>query len=440
MSKPIIAIVGKPNVGKSKLFNYIVGQRISIVEDVPGVTRDRIYADTEWRGRQFTFVDTGGIEPESNDVISSQMREQANIAINIADCILFVTDINDGVTATDIDVANMLKKSNKKVVLAVNKVDTYGEPPAELYEFYNLGIGEPHPISAANAMGIGDLLDIIYDAIPIEEDENNDDEEIKVAIIGKPNVGKSSLLNKILGENRSIVSDIAGTTRDAIDSHFENEFGKYLLIDTAGVRRKSKINENIEKFSIMRTSLAIQRADVCLVVIDATEGVSEQDTKILGEAHEAGKGIIIVVNKWDTVEKDNYSVENYKKDVYNKVAYASYAPIIFISALTGQRINKLFPLINEVNTQNSMRITTSVINEVINEAVAVVQPPTDKGRRLKILYGTQASTKPPTFVIFCNDKQLFHFSYQRYLINCFRKNFGMEGTPIRLIIREKGEE
>ena len=440
MSKPIIAIVGKPNVGKSKLFNYIVGQRISIVEDKPGVTRDRIYADSEWRGRQFTFIDTGGIEPESNDVITSQMREQANIAINIADCILFVTDLNDGVTSVDQDVAKMLKKSNKKVILVVNKVDTYGEPPAEIYEFYNLGLGEPHPISAANAMGIGDLLDAIYDMVPESDDENNDDEEIKVAIIGKPNVGKSSLLNKILGENRSIVSDVAGTTRDAIDSHFENEFGKYLLIDTAGVRRHSKINENIEKYSIMRTSLAIQRADVCLVLIDAQEGVTDQDTKILGEAHEAGKGIIIVINKWDAVEKDNYSVENYKKDVYNKVAYASYAPIVFISALTGQRINKLFPLINEVNAQNSMRISTSVINEVINEAVAVVQPPTDKGRRLKILYGTQASTKPPTFVIFCNNKQLFHFSYQRYLINCFRKNFGMEGTPIRLIIREKGEE
>ena len=440
MSKPIIAIIGKPNVGKSKLFNYIVGQRISIVEDKPGVTRDRIYADAEWRGRQFTFIDTGGIEPESNDVITSQMREQANIAINIADCILFVTDLNDGVTSVDQDVAKMLKKSNKKILLVVNKVDTYGEPPAEIYEFYNLGLGEPHPISAANAMGIGDLLDAIYDMVPESDDENNDDDEIKVAIIGKPNVGKSSLLNKILGENRSIVSDVAGTTRDAIDSHFENEFGKYLLIDTAGVRRHSKINENIENNLIMRTSLAIQRADVCLVLIDAQEGVTDQDTKILGEAHEAGKGIIIVINKWDAVEKDNYSVENYKKDVYNKIAYASYAPIVFISALTGQRINKLFPLINEVNAQNSMRISTSVINEVINEAVAVVQPPTDKGRRLKILYGTQASTKPPTFVIFCNNKQLFHFSYQRYLINCFRKNFGMEGTPIRLIIREKGEE
>ncbi len=440
MSNPIIAIVGKPNVGKSKLFNYIVGQRISIVEDVPGVTRDRIYADAEWRGRKFTFIDTGGIEPETGDIITSQMREQANIAINIADCILFVTDIHDGVTSVDIDVANMLKKSNKKVILVVNKVDTYGEPPAELYEFYNLGLGEPHPISAANAMGIGDLLDIVYEAVPVKDDEKDDGEEIKVAIIGKPNVGKSSLLNKILGENRSIVSDIAGTTRDAIDSHFENEYGKYLLIDTAGVRRKSKINENIEKFSIMRTLLAIERSDVCLVLIDAEEGISEQDAKILGEAHEAGKGIIIVVNKWDVIEKDNYTVENYKKNVYNKIAYASYAPIIFISAKTGQRVDKLFPLINEVNAQNSLRISTSVINEIINEAVAVVQPPTDKGRRLKILYGTQASTKPPTFVIFCNNRQLFHFSYQRYLINCFRKNFGMEGTPIRLIIREKGEE
>ena len=439
MAKPIVAIVGKPNVGKSRFFNYVVGQRISIVEDTPGVTRDRVYADTTWKDREFTLIDTGGIEPETNDVIVSQMREQANIAIDVADVILFITDVKQGVTATDSEIAMMLKKAKKPIILACNKSDNYGEPPAEIYEFYNLGLGEPHPISAANAIGIGDLLDAIYDKLPPKKDDENIEEEIKVAIIGKPNVGKSSLINKILGEQRSIVSNIAGTTRDAIDSRFENEFGKYIFIDTAGIRKHSKVNESIEKFSVMRTLLAIERADVCLVLIDATEGVTDQDAKILGEAHEAGKGIIIVVNKWDAVEKDNGTLEAFKKDVYNKISYAAYAPIIFISAETGQRVNKLFNIINEVNRQNSLRVSTSVINEVINEAIAVVQPPTDKGKRLKILYGTQATTRPPTFVIFVNDKELFHFSYQRYLINCFRNNFGLEGTPVRLIVREKGE-
>lgn len=439
MSKPIVAIVGKPNVGKSRFFNYVVGQRISIVEDTPGVTRDRVYADTSWKDREFTLIDTGGIEPESEDIILSQMREQANIAIEVADVILFITDIRQGVTAADSEIAIMLKKAKKPIILVCNKADNYGEPPAELYEFYNLGLGDPHPISAANAIGIGDLLDEIYSKLPPKKDDENIEEEIKVAIIGKPNVGKSSLLNRILGEQRSIVSNIAGTTRDAIDSKFENEHGKYIFIDTAGIRRKSKVNEAIEKFSIMRTLLAIERSDVCLVLIDATEGVTDQDAKILGEAHEAGKGIIIVVNKWDAIEKDNNTLENYKKEIYNKISYAIYAPIIFISAETGQRVNKLFSLINEVNKQNSLRISTSVINEVINEATLVVQPPTDKGRRLKILYGTQATTRPPTFVIFVNNKELFHFSYQRYLINCFRNNFGLEGTPVRLIIREKGE-
>ena len=439
MSKPIVAIVGKPNVGKSRFFNYVVGQRISIVEDTPGVTRDRVYADTSWKDREFTLIDTGGIEPESEDIILSQMREQANIAIELADVILFITDIRQGVTAADSEIAIMLKKAKKPIILVCNKADNYGEPPAELYEFYNLGLGEPHPISAANAIGIGDLLDEIYSKLPPKKDDENIEEEIKVAIIGKPNVGKSSLLNKILGEQRSIVSNIAGTTRDAIDSKFENEHGKYIFIDTAGIRKKSKVNEAIEKFSIMRTLLAIERSDICLVLIDATEGVTDQDAKILGEAHEAGKGIIIVVNKWDAIEKDNNTLENYKKEIYNKISYATYAPIIFISAETGQRVNKLFSLINEVNKQNSLRISTSVINEVINEATLVVQPPTDKGKRLKILYGTQATTRPPTFVIFVNNKELFHFSYQRYLINCFRNNFGLEGTPVRLIIREKGE-
>ncbi len=437
MSKPIVAIIGKPNVGKSRFFNYVVGQRISIVEDTPGVTRDRVYADTSWRDREFTLIDTGGIEKEANDVITSQMREQANIAISVADVILFMTDIRNGVTASDMEIAIMLKKSNKPIILACNKSDNYGEPPAELYEFYNLGIGEPYPISAANAIGIGDLLDAIYDKLPPKNDYEDDSDRIRVAIIGKPNVGKSSLVNKILGEERSIVSNIAGTTRDAIDTDFENDFGKYTFIDTAGVRKKAKVNESIEKFSVMRTLLAIERADVCLVLIDATEGVTEQDAKILGEAHEAGKGIIIVVNKWDEVEKTTGTLEAYKKDVYNQISYAQYAPIIFISAKTGQRVNKIFEMINNVAEENAKRVSTSVINEVINEAIAVVQPPTDKGKRLKILYGTQASTKPPTFVIFVNNKELFHFSYQRYLINCFRNNFGLEGTPVRLIVREK---
>ena len=424
MSKPIVAIIGKPNVGKSRFFNYVVGQRISIVEDTPGVTRDRVYGDTSWRDREFTLIDTGGIEPDSDDVILSQMREQANIAIDVADVILFMTDIKQGVTASDEEIAVMLRKANKPVILVCNKSDNFGEPPAEIYEFYNLGLGDPHPISAANAIGIGDLLDEIYNSLPEKQEDDDDGSRIKVAIIGKPNVGKSSLLNKILGEDRSIVSDIAGTTRDAIDSGFENEFGKYIFIDTAGIRRKSKVDERIEKFSVMRTLLAIERSDVCLVLIDALEGVTDQDAKILGEAHEAGKGIIIVVNKWDEVEKETGTLEKYKKDVYNKISYASYAPIIFISAKTGLRVNKLFEMINNVAEENSKRISTSVINEVINEAIAVVQPPTDKGKRLKILYGTQGTTKPPTFVIFVNNKELFHFSYQRYLINSFRNNFG----------------
>lgn len=440
MSKPIVAIIGKPNVGKSRFFNYVVGQRISIVEDTPGVTRDRVYADTVWRDREFTLIDTAGIEPESDDIIISQMRNQANIAISVADVILFITDVKQGVTAVDMEIAMMLKKSNKPIILACNKSDNYGEPPAEIYEFYNLGIGDPHPISAANAIGIGDLLDAIYEKLPPKTDSEFDSERIKVALIGKPNVGKSSLLNKILGEERSIVSNIAGTTRDAIDSEYENEFGKYTFIDTAGVRRKAKVNESIEKFSVMRTLFAIERADVCVLLIDATEGVTDQDAKVLGEAHEAGKGIIIAVNKWDAIEKENGTLEAYKNDVYNKLGYATYAPMIFISAKTGQRVNKLFEMINNVYEQNSLRVTTAVINEVINEAIAVVQPPSDKGKRLKILYGTQASTKPPTFVIFVNNKDLFHFSYQRYLINCFRNNFGLEGTPVRLIVREKGEK
>lgn len=440
MSKPIVAIIGKPNVGKSTFFNYIVGQRISIVEDTPGVTRDRVYSETAWRDRLFTVVDTAGIEPETDDIIINQMRKQAEIAIQIADVIIFLTDIKQGVTAADKDIALMLKKSKKKIVLVCNKADNFGQAPDDIYEFYNLGLGEPLAISAANAKGIGDVLDKVYNLLPDKKASEDESEIIKVAVIGKPNVGKSSLVNRILGEERLIVSNIAGTTRDAIDSEFENEFGKYTFIDTAGVRRKSKIKESIEKFSIMRTLFAIERSDVCLMMIDANEGVTDQDAKIAGEAHEAGKGIVLVVNKWDEIEKDNHTTEAFKKEIYNKVPYLNYAPIIFISAKTGQRVNKLYELINQVAANNAMRVNTSVINQVLNEAIALVQPPTDKGRRLKIFYMTQASTKPPTFVVFVNDKELFHFSYERYLINQLRKEFGLQGTPIRMIVREKNEK
>ena len=440
MAKPTVAIIGKPNVGKSTFFNYIVGSRISIVEDTPGVTRDRVYAETNWRGRNFTVVDTAGIEPESDDTLISQMREQAKIAIDIADVILFLTDVKQGVTAADQEIAIMLKKSKKPVVLVCNKADNMSRDRNEIYEFYNLGMGEPYPVSAANALGIGDVLDALYENFPEKSDDEDDDGRIKVAVIGKPNVGKSSLINKILGENRTIVSNIAGTTRDAIDTEYENEYGKYVLIDTAGIRRKSKVSESIEKFSIMRTLLAIERADVCLMMIDANEGVTDQDAKIAGEAHEAGKGIIIVVNKWDEYEKETGTLEKYKKDIYAKLSYLSYAPVIFISAKTGQRVDKLFNMINNVAEQNAMRVSTATLNQVINEAIAIVQPPTDKGKRLKILYGTQVSTKPPTFVIFVNNKELFHFSYERYLVNQIRKEFGLEGTPVRIIAREKGEK
>ena len=440
MSKPVVAIVGRPNVGKSTFFNYIVGKRISIVEDTPGVTRDRIYADANWRGMDFTVIDTGGIEPESEDLIVSQMRNQADIAISMADVIVFVTDIKRGITNADNEIALMLRKSKKPIVLVCNKADNFGKTSDDIYEFYNLGLGDPHPVSSINALGIGDVLDAIYEKLPKNDNEEDDSTVIKVALIGKPNVGKSSLVNKILGENRVIVSNIAGTTRDAIDSEFENSYGKYVFIDTAGIRRKSKVTENLERYSVMRTSLAIERSDVCIFMIDANEGVTEQDTKIAGEAHEAGKGIIIAVNKWDEYEKDNNTVEKYKKEIYNKLSYLSYAPIIFISAKTGQRVEKLYELINTVASQNAMRVSTSVLNQVLNEAIAIVQPPTDKGKRLKIFYMTQASTKPPTFVVFVNDKQLFHFSYERYLVNQLRKEFVLTGTPIRIIVREKRDK
>lgn len=440
MSKPVVAIVGRPNVGKSTFFNYIVGKRISIVEDTPGVTRDRIYAEANWRGVDFTVIDTGGIEPESEDLIVTQMRNQADIAISMADVIVFVTDIKAGITNADNEIALMLRKSKKPIILVCNKADKFGKTTDDIYEFYNLGLGEPYPVSSINAIGIGDVLDAIYDKLPKGDKTEDDGTVIKVALIGKPNVGKSSLVNKILGENRVIVSNIAGTTRDAIDSEFENSYGKYVFIDTAGIRRKSKVTENLERYSVMRTGLAIERADVCIFMIDANEGVTEQDAKIAGEAHEAGKGIIIAVNKWDEYEKDNNTVEKYKKEIYNKLSYLSYAPIIFISAKTGQRVEKLYELINTVANQNAMRVSTSVLNQVLNEAIAIVQPPTDKGKRLKIFYMTQASTKPPTFVVFVNDKQLFHFSYERYLVNQLRKEFILTGTPIRIIVREKNDK
>ena len=439
MSKPTVAIIGKPNVGKSTFFNYLAGKRISIVEDTPGVTRDRVYAETNWRGRKFKIIDTGGIEPDSEDIIVVNMKKQAEIAIDIADVIVFITSAKQGITAQDREIAHMLRRANKPIVLVCNKVDNYQKDKDEIYEFYNLGLGDPFPISAINGIGIGDVLDEIYNHLP--KDNYNEDEEnvIKVAIIGKPNVGKSSLINKILGENRVIVSDIAGTTRDATDSYFENEEGKYIFIDTAGIRRKAKVNENIEKYSVIRSSLAIERADVCILMIDAKEGVTEQDTKIVGEAHEAGKGIIIAINKWDEYEKDANTTEKYKKDVYNKLSYLSYAPIIFISAKTGQRVNKLFEMINSVASQNALRVPTSILNQVLNEAIAIVQPPTDKGKRLRIYYITQVATKPPTFVIFVNNRKLFHFSYERYIVNQLRKEFGLVGTPVRIICREKLE-
>lgn len=440
MAKPTVAIIGKPNVGKSTFFNYLVGSRLSIVEDTPGVTRDRVYGETNWRGRDFTLIDTGGIEEKSDDVISSQMKLQAELAVDLADVIIFMTDIQTGITPIDRDISLMLKKSKKKIVLVCNKVDNFKKLENETYEFYNLGLGKPYPICSANAMGIGDVLDAVYEELPKSENEEDTLESIKVAVIGKPNVGKSSLINKILGENRAIVSDIAGTTRDSIDSNFENKYGKYVFIDTAGLRKHSKIEENIEKYSVLRTYLAIERSDVCILMIDANEGVTEQDAKIAGKAHEAGKAVIIAINKWDEYDKENGTLENYTKTVYQKLAYLSYAPILFISAKTGQRVEKLFTLINEVANNNSMRISTSVLNELLAEAVSIVQPPTDKGRRLKVLYITQVSTKPPTFAIFVNDKKLFHFSYERYIVNKLRQEFSFKGTPIRILVRERKDK
>ena len=441
MAKPLVAIVGRPNVGKSMLFNKLTGQRTSIVEDTPGVTRDRIYGECEWCGRHFSLVDTGGIEPDTDSEMLKFMRRQAEIGIELADAIIMVVDVRSGVTAADQDVATMLRKSRKPVCLAVNKCDSIGLVNPDVFEFYSLGIGDLFETSAVHGHGTGDMLDWVLENIPEDDDTDEEDDIIKVAIVGKPNVGKSSLLNRILGEERVIVSNVAGTTLDAIDSYFENETGKYCFIDTAGMRRKSKVDDAIEKFSNMRSVAAIERADVCLVLIDANEGVTEQDTKIAGLVHEAGKAAIIVVNKWDAVEdKETNTMRDKENDVRRDLAYMTYAPVVFLSALTGSRVDKIFQVIQDVHAQNTSRITTGALNSVLADATARVQPPTDKGRRLKIYYMTQASTKPPHFVIFCNDARLFHFSYQRYLENQIREVFGLQGTPIRITIRQKGDK
>ena len=439
MSKPLVAIVGRPNVGKSMLFNRLCGQRLSIVEDTPGVTRDRLYAECEWSGRVFDIVDTGGIEPAADSEILLFMREQAEIAIAAADVIVFLTDIRTGVTAADEEVASMLQRSGKPVVLCVNKMDSTGQVDPAIYEFYSLGLGDPIALSAAHGHGTDELLDACLAHFPPVSEESSEDDVIRVAVIGKPNVGKSSLVNLVLGEQRVIVADMPGTTRDAVDTRFENRHGKYVFIDTAGIRRKSKVDDRIEKFSVMRAKLAVERADVCLVMLDAREGVTEQDTKIAGMAHEAGKASVIVVNKWDLVEKDTHTMDRMRREIYRDLSFMTYAPTVFISALTGQRTDRLFELINFVNDQSAMRITTGLLNDVLADAQARVQPPSDKGRRLKIYYMTQTGVRPPHFVIFCNSRELFHFSYQRYIENQIRSTFGLEGTPIRVTVRQKGD-
>ena len=440
MAKPVIAIVGRPNVGKSTLFNKLIGERRAIVEDTPGVTRDRIYGETEWRGKTMIVIDTGGIEPKTDDHILKKMREQAQIAIDTADVIIFMCDIRTGLLADDIDIAVMLKRSGKPVIPAINKSDRIGDVDPTFYEFYELGFDiDPIALSSLHGSGSGDLLDAVIAALPEFESEPEEDDVINVAVIGKPNAGKSSLINKILGEDRLIVSNMAGTTRDSIDTRFENEFGKYNLIDTAGIRRQSRVDDRIEKYSVLRAKMAVERANVCLLVIDANEGITEQDEKIAGIAHEAGKAIIICVNKWDLIEKDNNTTNEFTKKIYDALSYMTYAPMLFISAMTGQRVNKLFEYINYVHNQTNMRISTGMLNDVLAEAVNRVQPPTDRGRRLKIYYMTQTSVAPPTFVMFCNDAELFHFSYQRYIENCLRQTFGFKGTPIRMVVRQRGD-
>ncbi|MBQ8214895.1 MAG: ribosome biogenesis GTPase Der [Clostridia bacterium] len=441
MAQPVVAIVGRPNVGKSTLFNKIAGERVAIVEDTPGVTRDRIYYETSWNGRAFMMVDTGGIEPKTDDPIFKYMRLQTELAIEMADVVVFITDVTVGVTADDREVARMLQRSGKPVIPAVNKVDGVGTMPPEFYEFYELGFEEDLiALSAVHGSGTGDLLDRVVALLPEHVEEEEDEEWIKVAVIGKPNAGKSSIINKILGEDRLIVSDMAGTTRDAVDTKKENEYGKYVFIDTAGIRRQSKVEDRVEKFSVLRAKMAVERAQVCLIMIDAEQGVTEQDEKIAGLAHEAGKASIFVVNKWDLIEKDNNTVNEFTKEVYRHFAYMDYAPVLFVSAKTGLRVEKLYELINYVNMQNAMRVTTGMLNDLLSDAVARVQPPSDKGRYLKLYYMTQVETRPPQFVIFCNNSELFHFSYRRYIENRLRETFGFKGTPIRLIIRQKGEE
>ncbi len=440
MSKPVVAVVGRPNVGKSTLFNKLIGKRLSIVDDTPGVTRDRIYGDAEWNNRKIMLVDTGGIEPKTDDVILSGMRSQAQLAIETAQVIIFVTDVKSGVTAADSEIASMLQKSGKPIVLCVNKCDGIGDTPLEFYEFYNLGIGDPIAVSSVHGHGTGDLLDAVFDHLDFEDDMSEDDDVIQVAVIGKPNAGKSSLVNCISGEERSIVSQIAGTTRDAIDTFVENEKGKFNFIDTAGLRRKSRVDDKIEKYSVLRAQMAIERSDVCVIMIDGVEGFTEQDSKVAGLAMEQGKACIIAVNKWDAVEKDGTTMDSYRKKLMKDFSFMPYAPIIFISAKTGQRIDRLYELITYVHSQNTMRISTGMLNDILADATARVQPPTDKGKRLKIYYMTQAATKPPTFVCFCNKAELFHFSYQRYLENQIRSTFGLEGTPVRFVIRERGDK
>ena len=441
MGKPIVAIVGRPNVGKSTLFNKLIGERRSIVEDVPGVTRDRIYGETEWCAKKLIVIDTGGIEPKTDDIILKQMRFQAQIAIDSADVIIFMCDVRTGLTADDRDIAIMLQKSSKPIIPCINKCDSVGALPLEFYEFYELGFdAEPIAVSSVHGSGTGDLLDAVLAVLPENAEDEDEDDSIKVAVIGKPNAGKSSIINKIVGQNRLIVSDIAGTTRDAVDTHIENEHGKFTFIDTAGIRRQSKINDKIEKYSVLRAHMAVERADVCLIMIDGGTGITEQDEKIAGIAHEAGKACIIVVNKWDTVEKDNSTVNRFNEKIRTALAYMPYAPIVYVSAMTGQRINTLFDHIKYVHNQANTRISTGMLNDVLSEATMKVQPPTDKGKRLKIYYMTQISVAPPTFVLFCNNAELFHFSYQRYIENCLRQTFGFSGTPIRLIIRMKGDE
>ena len=440
MSKPIVAVVGRPNVGKSTLFNKLIGVRLAIVEDTPGVTRDRIYHECEWRAKEFMLVDTGGIEPHDDTPILAMMRRQAQIAIERADAIILVTDIRAGVTATDADVAVLLQKSGKPVILCVNKCDRVGEPPVELYDFYNLGLGEPFPVSAVHGMGTGDLLDAVFEHLNFEDGDDYGEDYIRVAVVGKPNVGKSSLVNRIAGEERMIVSDMPGTTRDATDTVIENEKGKFVFIDTAGIRRKSRVEEAIERYSVLRSHMAVDRADVCVIMLDATEGFTEQDSKIAGYAHEQGKGCIVAVNKWDAIEKDDKTMSKLRKSLEHDFSFMSYVPFVFISALTGQRVDNLFELISYVAGQNAMRISTGTLNDLLGQATARVQPPSDKGKRLKIFYMTQPSTKPPTFVCFVNKAKLFHFSYQRYIENQIREAFGLEGTPIRMITREREDK